>query len=142
MNGSCLSLYKSYSTFNAESRFIFPFFWKTTMEKVSQLFIFLTLTSAPGAAAPFYQNKYFINFKLLITSFMDVFSGKCLYKKWSHQTKEHFIFSIGKLPCKLELIYWWNCLAKRFEICHILCIRKPKIAFSIFHFVLLYFFPN
>ena len=31
--------------------------------------------------------------------------------------------------------------AKRFKICHILCMRKPKVAFSVFHFVLtLYFY--
>ena len=30
--------------------------------------------------------------------------------------------------------------AKRFKICHILYIRKPKVAFSVFHFVLLYIF--
>ena len=31
---------------------------------------------------------------------------------------------------------------KRFKICHISYIRKPKVAFSVFHFVLQYFFPN
>ena len=31
---------------------------------------------------------------------------------------------------------------KRFKICHVLYLQKPKVAFSIFHFVLLYFFPN
>ena len=30
---------------------------------------------------------------------------------------------------------------KRFKICHILYIRKTKVAFSIFHFELLYTFP-
>ena len=34
-----------------------------------------------------------------------------------------------------------NCLEKRFKICRILCIWKPKVAFSIFHFVLGPFFP-
>ena len=34
-----------------------------------------------------------------------------------------------------------NCLKKRFKICHILYIRKPKVALSIFHFVLGPFFP-
>ena len=35
-----------------------------------------------------------------------------------------------------------NCLEKRFKICHIyIPIRKPKVAFFVFHFVLLYFFP-
>ena len=32
-----------------------------------------------------------------------------------------------------------NCQEKRFKICHILYIRKPKVTFSIFHFVLLIF---
>ena len=31
--------------------------------------------------------------------------------------------------------------AKRFKIWYVLCIRKPKVAFSVFHFVLLYIFP-
>ena len=31
---------------------------------------------------------------------------------------------------------------KRFKICHISYIRKPKVAFSVFHFVLQYFYPN
>ena len=31
---------------------------------------------------------------------------------------------------------------KCLKVCHILCIRKPKVAFSVFHFMLLYFFPN
>ena len=31
--------------------------------------------------------------------------------------------------------------SKRFKICHISCIRIPKVAFSVFHFMLLYFFP-
>ena len=35
-----------------------------------------------------------------------------------------------------------NCLEKRFKISHILHIRKPKVSFFIFHFVILYFFPN
>ena len=32
--------------------------------------------------------------------------------------------------------------AKRFKICHILFIRKPKVAFYIFHFLLLYIFTK
>ena len=36
---------------------------------------------------------------------------------------------------------WWKIPAKCFKICHILYIRKPKVAVSVFHFVLLYFFP-
>ena len=35
----------------------------------------------------------------------------------------------------------WKLPAKYFKLCHILYIRKPKVAFSVFHFVLLYFFP-
>ena len=35
-----------------------------------------------------------------------------------------------------------NFPAKRFKICHILYLQKPRVALSIFHFVLLYFFPN
>ena len=31
--------------------------------------------------------------------------------------------------------------AKRFKICHISYIQKPKVTFSVFHFKLLYFFP-
>ena len=31
--------------------------------------------------------------------------------------------------------------AKRFKICHISYLQKHKVAFSVFHFVLLYFFP-
>ena len=34
-----------------------------------------------------------------------------------------------------------SCLEKRFKICYILYIQKPKVACSIFHFVLLYCFP-
>ena len=34
-----------------------------------------------------------------------------------------------------------NCLEKCFKICHILYIRKPKVALPIFHFVLGPFFP-
>ena len=33
-----------------------------------------------------------------------------------------------------------NCLEKYFKICHILYIKKPNVAFSVFHFVLLNFF--
>ena len=29
-----------------------------------------------------------------------------------------------------------------FNICHILCIQKPKVAFPVFHFVLLYYSPQ
>ena len=42
---------------------------------------------------------------------------------------------------KLEVFAWWNDLAKRFKICRVLYIWKPKIAFSIFLFVLLNVFP-
>ena len=42
---------------------------------------------------------------------------------------------------KLEVYAWWNCSAKRFKICHILYIRKSKVAFSYFHFVLLNVLP-
>ena len=42
---------------------------------------------------------------------------------------------------KKEVYVWWNDPAKCFKICHISYIWKPNFAFSIFHFVLLYFFP-
>ena len=32
-------------------------------------------------------------------------------------------------------------LSETLQICHILYTQKPKVAFSIFHFVLFYFFP-
>ena len=42
---------------------------------------------------------------------------------------------------KKKAYAWWKIPAKCFKICHILYIRKPKVAVSVFHFVLLYFFP-
>ena len=41
---------------------------------------------------------------------------------------------------KTEVNAWWKVPAKRFKF--YICIPKPKVAFSNFHFVLLYFFPN
>ena len=43
---------------------------------------------------------------------------------------------------KTEVYGWWNDPANHFIICHILYIWKPKVAFSIFQIVLLYFFLN
>ena len=43
---------------------------------------------------------------------------------------------------KKEFYTWWKVPAKHFKIFHILYIWKPKVAFSVFHFVLLYFSPN
>ena len=42
---------------------------------------------------------------------------------------------------KKEVYAWRKVRVKCFKICHISYIWKPKVAFSIFHFVLLYFFP-
>ena len=44
-------------------------------------------------------------------------------------------------PHNLKVCAWWKVPAKRFKICHILYIRKPKVAFFIIHFVQFYFFP-
>ena len=41
---------------------------------------------------------------------------------------------------KWEVYAWWNDLVKRFKICHILYMRKPKVAFFISCYFLLY--PN
>ena len=43
---------------------------------------------------------------------------------------------------KWEVYAWWNDPAKHVKTCYILYIWKPKVAFSIFHFVLLYFPPG
>ena len=36
----------------------------------------------------------------------------------------------------------WKVPAKQFKIWHILCIWKPKVSFSVFHFVLLFIFSK
>ena len=43
-------------------------------------------------------------------------------------------------PLNFRVCAWRKFPAKRFKICYILKIRKPKVAFCSFHFVLLYFF--
>ena len=62
----------------------------------------------------------------------------------SHKKKTYFgnLFPSWCTPPNFRVCARWNVPAKRFKICHILYIQKPKVAFSIFHFVLLYFFPN
>ena len=45
-------------------------------------------------------------------------------------------------PPNFRVCAWWRVPVKHFKICHILCIQKSKVAFSIFHFVLLYISPN
>ena len=45
-------------------------------------------------------------------------------------------------PANLKVCARRKVPAKHFKICHILYIRKPKVAFSVFHFVLLYFSPD
>ena len=45
-------------------------------------------------------------------------------------------------PPNFRVCAWQKVPAKCFKICHILYIRKHKVDFSIFHFVLLYYPPN
>ena len=45
-------------------------------------------------------------------------------------------------PQKKDVFAKVFALAKRFKICHIFGIQNPAWFFFIFHFVLLYFFPQ
>ena len=66
------------------------------------------------------------------------------WKWFKIHNNNYFLHNVGKLEVnKLHFHSSERKLTvKCFKICHILYVRKPKVALSVFHFVLLNFFPN
>ena len=56
---------------------------------------------------------------------------------WKNNHFQHWNFYREKLICKLftQVIHSSEIRGLCFKICHILYIRKPKVVFSIFHFM-------
>ena len=61
---------------------------------------------------------------------------KMLISAFEQNLEKKWLFT----PPNFRVCARWKVPAKRFKICHILCLRKPKVAFSIFHFVIVPFF--
>ena len=83
--------------------------------------------------APHWWKKQSILFEIE-SKLNSLWSGPFYSNFGKFQTKSSLLLQ------KKEVNAWWNVLVKCFKICHILHIRKPIIAYSVFHFVPLYFF--
>ena len=89
------------------------------------------------------QKRLHSRLKIRKNRAISIFSSKAkmniIFGKKNYDMENFFSKNVD---FSLRVCARWKVPAKRFKICHILYIRRPKVAFFVFHFVLLYILPN
>ena len=122
-----MQLFSSFFTTNAKNGFRKNTNWMLRIPCLSLLFYFTTTYLS------FYgkENSFIL---LQCTIPKDIEQARLQCQKKSHW----FIYTLPRNK-RFLLKFWSRQNASKFAI-HILKIRRPKVAFSVFHFMLLYFF--
>ena len=108
----------------SSKEFLWPRFWIILWKRCSRSSTFVSLQKS--------QIKIWSTFRLLIKIYVNV----AALLASSTLDLPHLA-----TPHNLRVCAWWKVPVKRFKICHNFDIRKPMY-FFVFHFMLLYFFPN